>query len=188
MIIANDLKKGMVVVWEGKKCRVTEVDRHTGAGRAGTMDIVTLVDLGSGHPHTVRMNPADRLEEIPTARRKMQYLYKDEDFFHFMDAASFDQIPVPKEVLGRDGAILLENETYDVDFAGEEPLGVHFQGQMDLRVVSTPAGLHDKESSTLKEATLENGLVVMVPQFVEAGEVIRIDLQKRAYLERVRKK
>jgi len=188
MIIAGDLKRGMVVIWEGRRCRVTEVDRHTGGGRAGTLDVVTLVDLASGHPHTVRMNPADRLETVETARRKMQYSYKDEDFFYFMDTVSFEQIPVPKAALGRDGAVLLENETYDVDFAGDEPLGVHLQGQMDLKVVSTPTGLHDKESGTLKEATLENGLVVMVPQFIETGEVIRVDLQKRAYLERVRKK
>lgn len=188
MVIASDLKRGMVVVWEGKKCRVTEVDRHTGGGRAGTLDVVTLVDLASGHPHTVRMNPSDRLEEIPTARRKMQYLYKDGDFFHFMDAASFEQVPVPKEVLGKDAVLLMENEIYDVDFAGEDAFGVHFQGQAELKVVSTPAGLHEKESGTLKEATLENGLVVMVPQFIETGEVIRVDLQKRAYMERVRKK
>ncbi len=187
MVIVSELKKGMVVLYNGKKSKVLLVEKQMGGGRVGTMDFITLIDIESGHIHKIRFNPTDKLEEIPTSKKRMEYLYNDENYFYFMEEKTYEQIPLSKHLIGEDFVFLKENSVYDVDFAGEDPIGIKFPPYFELKVVSTPQGIKDSEGSTWKEAKLENGLVVMVPQFIEAGDYIKIDGEKRQYMERVKK-
>lgn len=187
MINASELKKGMVVIFNGKKSKVISVDKQMGGGRAGSMEFVTFLDIESGHIHNFRFNPTDKLEEISTMRKRMEYLYSDEEYFYFMDEESFEQIPISKNFIGEDSLFLKEGTVYDVEFAGEDPIGVKFAQYFELQVSSTPKGIKDTEGSTWKEATLENGLKVMVPQFIETGDYIKIDGEKKHYIERIKK-
>lgn len=187
MVQASELKKGMVVIYNGKKSKVLSVEKQMGGGKAGTMDFVTLMDIDSGHIHNIRLNPQEKLEEVITTRKRMEYLYEDEEFYYFMDEESYEQMPISKKLIGEDSVFLKENKAYDVEFAGEDPIGVRFSPYFELQVISTPKGLKDSEGSTWKEATLENGLKVMVPQFIEPGDYIKIDTEKKQYIERVKK-
>lgn len=187
MVMASELKKGMVVIFNGKKSKVLSVEKQMGGGRAGSMEFVTFMDVESGHIHNFRFNPTDKLEEVPTTKKKMEYLYSDEDYFYFMDEESYEQIPISKKLIGEDYVFLKEGTVYDVEFAGEDPIGVKFAPYFELQVTSTPKGIKDSEGSTWKEATLENGLKVMVPQFIDVGDFIKIDAEKKHYIERVKK-
>lgn len=187
MVNVSDLKKGMVVIFNGKKCKVLSSEKQMGGGRAGSMDFVSLMDIDSGHIHNIRLNPTEKIEEIVTTRKKMEYLYKDEDYFYFMDEENYEQIPISKNLIGTDEVFLKEGAIYDVEFAGEDTIGVKFPQYFELKVDSTPKGLKDTEGSTWKEAILENGLKVMVPQFIEAGDFIKIDAEKKHYIERIKK-
>lgn len=187
MVMASDLKKGMIVVFNGKKSKVLSSEKQMGGGKAGSMEFVTFMDVDTGHIHNFRFSPTDKLEEVPTTRKKMEYLYGDDDYFYFMDEISYEQVPISKKLIGDDFVFLKENKVYDVEFAGEDPIGLKIEPYLELQVVSTPKGLKDTEGSTWKEATLENGLKIMVPQFIEAGDFIRIDTEKKQYVERVKK-
>ena len=117
-------------------------------------------------------------------QRSMQYLYKD-DYFHFMNLRSYEQIALPPEVVGEAADWLKETMEVDVLMINGEPIGVEVPNFVELQVVTTDPGLRgDTASGGSKPATLETGAVVQVPLFINPGEVLRIDTRTGAYIER----
>jgi elongation factor P len=129
----------------------------------------------------------ERVPLVHLERKTMQYLYTSGDEYIVMDKATFEQLPLPRALLGDAVRFLTENMDVTVVFHEDTPIGVELPNAVDLRVIETAPGFRgDTVTGGSKPATLETGTVVQVPLFVTSGEVVRIDTRTGAYLERVR--
>jgi elongation factor P len=115
----------------------------------------------------------------------MQYLYQDGDDFYFMDTTSFEQTHITREVLGDSVSYMKPEMMIQVEFYGEEPVGIELPPQVDLKVLDTAPGIKGATASNqVKPATLETGLVVQVPPFVNPGDIVKINTETGEYLSR----
>jgi elongation factor P len=116
----------------------------------------------------------------------MNYLYSDNEAGYFMDPESFEQVSIPKEAIGTVEKFMTEGMKITVELLGEEPVTVQFPKVVELKIASTGPGIRGgHDVSTMKPATLENGLEILVPQFVEISDVVRVDTEKVKYVDRV---
>lgn len=185
MIDAGELKKGIAIELDGELFNVVDY-QHVKMGRGGAVVRLKLRNLRSGYT-TDRTFPAtERFRRVYLEHRKAQYLYRDDDHLYFMDTETFDQTPVNADSLGSDLSYLKENILVDLLKYGEETLGVELPVTVDLEVTYTEPGFKgDTATGGNKPATLETGLKVQVPLFIEIGDVVRIDTRTGGYLERV---
>jgi elongation factor P len=132
-----------------------------------------------------RFSSSDRVEKASLDTHEMEYLYSDPSGHHFMNQETYDQITLPDDVVGDAMKYLLPNTVISVDFYEANPVGVELPNTVTLRVTETQPGMKGATASaSYKPATLETGLVVNVPQFIEAGTRVKIDTREDTYLER----
>ena len=128
----------------------------------------------------------DDVERATLDEHEMQFLYRDGDFFHFMNTQTYEQIHLSQETLGDQALYLLPESTISVEFYDTEPVGIHLPLTVDLKVKETVPGIKGATAAAqVKPATMETGLVVTVPAFVNEGDVIRINTETGEYLSRV---
>jgi elongation factor P len=123
---------------------------------------------------------------VTVERETMEFLYQNGDSFYFMNSTTFEQLPITRQVLGMKASFLQPGVRLPVETIGERAIGVVFPESVDLRVTSTAQPMHQRETSALKKAVLENGMEVLMPLFIREGEVIRIEVATGKYLERVK--
>jgi elongation factor P len=184
MVATSDLRNGMVLRIEGTLYWLAEFEHYKpGKGAAVVRTKLKGVKTGSVIDRTFRSG--ERLEDVRLERRKMQYLYHDE-FYHFMDQKSYEQIDLDPATVGSAVNYLKENEVVDVLMAEGGALGVELPIFVELAVTQTDPGLRgDTASGGSKPAVLETGSTVQVPLFVEKGDVLKIDTRTNTYVERV---
>lgn len=183
---ANDIRKGMVILFEGAPCKVMEFRHHTpGNLRAMVQTRLRNLITGSSFEHRFRSN--DSLERASLEQHEMEYLYSDGDMHHFMNTESYEQTSMSEEDLGDAAQWLLPGLKIEVEFYNGSPIGVKLPDTMELTVEYTEPGLKGATvTNTNKPATLENGVTLQVPPFVETGEKIRVNPTESRYLERVK--
>jgi elongation factor P len=186
MIAAADLRDGMVIKIEGELYRVIEAEYHAGGGQFGGMMFAKARNLRTGHIKEWRFHPDEKLEDVILERQEMEYLYTDGEDFYFMNPETFEQISLPREAIGHRERFLQPNMRIPVELYEGAPVNVVFPEVVELKVVSAPPGLREHETSTYKTVILENGMEVLVPQFIKEGEIVRIEVETGRYLERVR--
>ncbi len=184
-ITIGEITKGMTLLYNGTLYEVLEFE-HVKRGRGSAFVRAKLRNLKTGQVLTETLRDSDNLEAAFLEVRPMQYLYQAGDTFVFMDKETFEERVIPAAVIEPIRGYLLE---------GMEVTGLYYQGELvkveppnfvDLRVVDTPPGVRgDTAQGGDKPATLETGLVVKVPLFVQVGDVIRVDTRTGAYVERV---
>ena len=185
MVLASEVKEGMALQLDGKLYKVLEVVRHAGSGQMHGFIELKLHDVRFGHFADRRFKHADRLESVDLSKRHMNFLYAANDSCYFMDPGTFEQVGVPTNALGNIQKFLKEGMTCTVELLGEEAVSVQFPKVVELRVASTGPGIRGGQDNTMKPATLENGVEILVPQFVESGDAVRIDTGKVKYVDRV---
>lgn len=185
MILASEVKEGMSISLDGKIWKVLEVIRHAGSGQMHGFIELKLKDVRFGHFGERRFKHADRLDDVDLTKRQMEYIYTDADGCWFMDPSSFDQVSIPKSAVGLAEKFLKEGMKITVELLGEEAITIQFPKVVELKVASTGPGIRGGQDTTMKPATLENGIEILVPQFVETGETVRIDTEKVKYIDRV---
>ena len=185
MILVTEVKEGMTLRLDDRLHRVLEVVRHSGSGQMHGFVELKLKDIRFGHFSDRRFKQADRVDEVALARRQMEYIYSDNDTCYFMDPQTFDQVGVPRSAVGKTESLLKEGSRITVELLGEEPVSVQFPKVVEFSVLSTGPGIRDGQDGTMKPATLENGIEILVPQFVEAGDHVRIDSEKLKYIDRM---
>jgi elongation factor P len=185
MILASEVKEGMALQIDNKLYRVLEIVRHAGAGQTHGFIEFKLKDVRFGHFADKHVKPTDKFEEVGIAKRQMDYLYTDPEACYFMDPLTYEQVGVPKSAVGHIEKFLAEGAKVAVEMIGEEAISIAFPKIVELKVSSTGPGIRDGQDNTMKPATLENGIEVLVPQFVETGDKIRVDTEKVKYVERV---
>ncbi|HEY3158959.1 MAG TPA: elongation factor P [Vicinamibacterales bacterium] len=183
-IQATRLKKGMLVKMDQDLFRVLEL-QHVTPGNLRGFVRVKLRNIRSGTLSDQKLRSEDSVERATLDEREMQYLYQDGDDYYFMDTSSYEQIHIHSEALGDSVNYLKPEMTIDVEFYGTEPVGIELPQTVDLKVVDTVPGIKGATASNqIKPATLETGLVVSVPPFINTGDMIRVNTETGEYLAR----
>jgi len=186
VISSNDFRPGVHVLLDGEVYVIVASEHSKVAMRHGLVRAkVRNTKTGATTERTFR--GGERVPLVHLERKTMQYLYTTGDEYIVMDKTTFEQLSLPRALLGDAVRFLTENMDVTVVFHDETPIGVELPTAVDLRVTETAPGFRgDTVSGGSKPATLETGAVVQVPLFVMAGEVVRIDTRTGTYLERVR--
>lgn len=187
MLPATDLRAGMVIREGGELYRVVAAEYHAGGGKMQGVVHAKLRNLRTANFTERRYRPDDRVEEVLVERRPMEFLYENGESCTFMDPETFEQVSVPNRSLGSFLKFLTPNQRLDVAFLDAEPVEVIYPPTVVLRVESTAEPIRGQQDSNVyKSATLENGLEVLVPQFIKPGDLVRVEVETGRYTERVR--
>jgi elongation factor P len=185
MVLATEVKDGMALRLDEKLYKVLEVVRHAGAGQMHGFIELKLKDVRFGHFANKHVKTSDRLETVDLAKRQMDYIYADQEACYFMDPDSFEQVGIPRSAVGHLEKFMKEGMKVTVQLLGGEAVSVQFAKVVELSIASAGPGVHGQGENTMKPATLENGLEILVPHFVQTGDVVRVDTDKVKYIDRV---
>jgi elongation factor P len=181
----NDLKNGLVLNLDGQLWTVVEF-QHVKPGKGGAFVRTKLKNVLSGKTVDKTFNAGVKVETANVDKRAMTYLYSDGDDYVFMDATTYDQIPVSAATVGDGVKYLLENQEATVALHEGTPLYVELPANVELVIEYTEPGLQgDRSTGGTKPARLETGAEIAVPLFLEAGEKIKVDTRDGSYLGRV---
>jgi elongation factor P len=185
LISTGDLKKGVIIEMDGQLFTIMDY-QHLKIGRGSAQVRMKLRNVRTGAVIDRTVQSGEKWPHIRLEHRKVNYSYEDPPNYVFMDQDTFDQIMLSKEQLGEAVHYLMDGMELEIVMHENEPIGVELPITVDLRIEQTDPGFRgDTASGGTKPATLETGLVVNVPLFVNTGEVIRIDTRTGTYLERV---
>lgn len=183
-ITSKDFKTGMTLQIDGVLWQVVEF-QHVKPGKGPAFVRTKLKNVESGGIVDRTLRPDEKLEQAIIERTDMQYLYNDGTDYVFMDNNTYDQVGVPAETVGQMSFYLKESDTASVSFHDGRALAVELPASVVLAVTETEPGMKgDRVSGALKPATLETGLVVQVPLFVEVGDNLKVDTRDGSYLSR----
>jgi len=181
---ATRLKKGMLIKMENDLFRILDL-QHVTPGNLRGFVRVKMRNIRNGTLNDNRFRSEDQVERAVLDEREMQYLYQDGDDFYFMDTSNYEQIHISSEALGDSVGYLKPEMTIQVEFYGSEPVGIELPQTVDLKVTDTVPGIKGATASNqIKPATLETGVVVNVPPFINNGDVIRVSTETGEYLSR----
>src|SRR3989338_1885425 len=187
MLSATQLRVGMIIK-EGKDLFQITYAHHKTPGNLRGFVQAKLRNIATGVQYERRFSSEDRLEKAILEYREMEYLYDHQEEFFFMDSQTHEQLSVMKDVIGDMNLFLTSNQKVQVAFYEEKPISIELPSSVILKVESTVPGLKTATvTGSTKPATLETGLVVQVPQFINQGDLVRVDTTEKAYLERKKK-
>ena len=178
------MKKGMLIKIGDDLMRVLEL-QHVTPGNLRGFVRVRFRNIRSGSLSDQKLRSEDTVERAVLDERQMQYLYKDGDSYHFMDTDTYEQMHMSAAARGNAIDYIMPEATIAVEFYGSEPVGIELPVTVDLKVVDTAPGIKGATASNqIKPATLETGLVVNVPPFINPGDVVRVSTETGEYLSR----
>jgi elongation factor P len=185
MIDVNELRKGVTFTLDGELYRVLQY-QHYKPGRGNAVIRTKLRNLRTGSTLDKNFTSGDRVQDIRLEHQTVQYLYSDGDFYYFMDTSTFEQFPLPNSLLEDVKPYLIENMELELSSYEGERLDVELPTTVDLRVIEAPPGFAgDTATGATKEVTLETGLKINVPLFIDEGDILRIDTRDGRYVTRV---
>ena len=186
MIAATQIKRGMTIKLNNELYRVFSF-QHITPGNWRGMVQTKLKSIKTGSIIEHRFRSEDRVEQAYLETHEMEFLYADGSDYHFMNTENFEQVHFPAGMLEDAIPYMTPNIRIQVEYYEGRPIGVELPGSVELKVVSTEPALRGATVSNVnKPATLETGLVIQVPPFVNEGELIRVDTSDGKYLERVK--
>jgi elongation factor P len=184
MLNINEIKSGKNIFWEGSPYVVMHAE-HSKTGRAGAVLRTKLKNLLNGSVLEKTFNGSDKVDEADMSKSKAQYLYPEKNGFVFMDMNTYDQFSLPKEVIGDSQFYLLEGTEVNVLNFNDTPVNIELPIKIALTVVEAPPGIKGDTAGTGgKVVTLETGLKLSVPLFINQGDKIIINTEKKEYVSR----
>ncbi len=181
MINVNDIKNGITFTLDGDIYQVLEFS-HVKPGKGAAFVKMKIRNLRTGSTTEKSFNSGTKLEKARLEKKPMQFLYSSGDSYNFMNMESYEQIELTKEQLGEEANYLKEGLNVDLSFYQGELLGVILPDKVELKVVHTePAVKGNTTNNATKDATLETGLVVRVPLFVDTDDVVIISTSTGKY-------
>ncbi|MBO8142644.1 MAG: elongation factor P [Firmicutes bacterium] len=184
MISVNDLRKGLTVQLDGEVFSVVDF-LHVKPGKGAAFVRTTLRNVRTGAVMERTFRAGEKIERAHVETREMQYLYSTGDEYVFMDTKTYDQVTLTREQLGNAPDFLKENMNILIQFFEGQAIGVELPTAVELQVVHTEPGFKgDTAQGATKPATLETGLVVQVPLFVNEGDTVKVDTRTGEYLSR----
>jgi elongation factor P len=183
-LLATRLKKGMIIKLDNELFRIHDL-MHVTPGNLRGFVRVKARNLRTQAMSEQKLRSEDVIERATLDEKEMQFLYSDGDGYHFMDTETYEQIHMSSDALGESVGFLKPEMTIRVEFYGSEPVGIELPQTVDLKVVETVPGIKGATATNqMKPATLETGMVVQVPPFIDEGDVIRVNTETGEYLAR----
>jgi elongation factor P len=184
-ITTNDLKNGITLQLDNGLFTVVEF-QHVKPGKGGAFVRTKLRNARTGAVIDRTFNAGIRIEQAIVEKRDMQYLYADGDGYVFMDSVSYDQMTVPRNSLGEAVRYLVPSMSAQISTHAAEVIGIELPAAVELTITETEPGMQgDRVSGARKGATVETGLVIQVPLFVNIGDKVRVDTRSGDYITRV---
>ncbi|MCV3319572.1 elongation factor P [Pediococcus pentosaceus] len=184
MVEAINLKAGMTFIKDGKLIKVVETNHHK-PGKGNTVMQMKLYYVRAGSTVQTTMRPTEKVEQAILDTKEAQYLYRQDDMAVFMDTETYEQYELPVSSIESELKYLLENTMVKISFYGNEVIGVDLPTTVELKVVETAPSIKGATvTGSGKPATMETGLVVNVPDFIQEGEVLVINTEKGTYTKR----
>jgi len=185
MISSSDLRKGITIELDGELYQVLDY-QHIKMGRGSAQVRLRLRDIRAGHTIEQTFQSSEKFIRALLYYRRMQYLYNDGDLYYFMDEENYEQMPLSTTQLGDAVNYLKEGMSLEVSSYKDELVGVELPITVELQVIDTGPGFKgDTATAGNKPATLETGITIQVPLFINTGDIIKVDTRTGSYLERV---
>ena len=185
-IPATQIRRGMVIVFEGEPCRIVEFRHHT-PGNLRAMVQAKLKNLRSGSNFEHRFRAADTIEKASLETHNLEFLYQGGDTYHFMNSENYDQLEMDDEMLGDSAQWMMPGMRIMAEYYDGKPIGIQLPNSIELTIVDTsPVMRSATKTASSKPAKLENGVTVNIPEFISAGEKIRVNPNTGDYLDRAK--
>ena len=185
-IPATQIRRGMVIVFEGEPCRVIEFRHHT-PGNLRAMVQAKLKNLRTGSSFEHRFRAADSIDPASMETHDLEFLYQGGDTYHFMNTENYDQLEMDEEALGDNAQWMQPGMKIQAEYYDGRPVGIKLPNSLVLEVVDTaPVMKTATKTASSKPAKLENGVTVNVPEFVSVGEKIRVNPTTGEYQDRAK--
>lgn len=180
----TDLKKNVLITLDGQPYKVIEYSQKV-MGRGGSIVNVRVKNLITGALIPKTFKGQEKIEPAEVTTKKVQYLYKDEDKFYFMDPSTFEQYELSNDLVGDSKDFMKDGDEMEIQFYNGSAINLTLPKNLWLEVIYTENAVKgDTSTSVMKDATLETGVVVKVPAFIKTGDVISVDTETYAYRER----
>ena len=184
-INAGEIRVGMLLEYKNDLWQVLKT-QHVKPGKGGAFAQVEMKSLNKNTKLNERFRSSETVEKASLEETTFNYLYSDEANYFFMDPKTFEQIEIKKETVGDKGKLLTENLQVSVSFYNEKPISIELPNQVQCKIETTDAALKGQTvSSSYKPATLNNGLNIQVPPFIEAGDEIVVDTRNLEYIKKI---
>ena len=185
MISASDVKKGIVLKTDNTLYTVVNFQRVQ-PGKGGAFVKMKLKNLTTGFNIEKTYRVEEKLEDVRIENRKAQFLYKADNLYTFMDTENYEQYTLSESDIGDTKLYLKEQMQIEIEFYENKPIAVFTPIFVELAVTKTEPGMKgDTVSSTMKPATLQSGATILVPLFINIGDVIKVDTRDNSYVERL---
>ena len=180
----TDLKKNVLITLDGQPYKVIEYSQKV-MGRGGSIVNVRVKNLITGALIPKTFKGQEKIEPAEVTTKKVQYLYKDDDKFYFMDPTTFEQYELSNDLVGDSKDFMKDGDEMEIQFYNGSAINLTLPKNLWLEVTYTENAVKgDTSTSVMKDATLETGVVVRVPAFIKTGDVISVDTETYAYRER----
>ena len=185
-ILGNEIKPGMIIKHKNDLWSVLKT-QHVKPGKGGAFNQVELKSIKKETKLNERFRSSDNVERAVLDEKKFNFLYEDENNCHFMDQSNFEQIAINKSLLGEKSKLLKGNMEVNVQFYEDQALSVELPSSIELTIASTDAAIKGQTaSSSYKPATLENGINITVPPFINSGDKIVLDTRTLEYIKKIK--
>jgi elongation factor P len=184
-INAGEIRVGMLLEYKNDLWQVLKT-QHVKPGKGGAFAQVEMKNVGKNTKLNERFRSSETVEKASLEETNFNYLYADENNYFFMDPKTFEQTEIKKEIIGDKGKLLTENLEVSISFYNENPISIDLPNQVTCKIETTDVALKGQTvSSSYKPATLENGLNIQVPPFIESGDEIIVDTRTLEYIKKV---
>lgn len=185
MISSNEFKRGQTIIYKDNLWQIVEFE-HVNPGRGQAFVRSRLRNLRTGARQEVTFRASERVETAHIKKNKMQYLYEDDGMHIFMDVSTYEQVGVPTAQIEDELKFLKDNMEVDLITYEGEVIGLELPPKVELEVIATEPGIRgDTQSGGSKPATLETGAVIIVPLFVNVGDLLEINTEDGTYSSRI---
>ena len=184
-INASEIRVGMLLEYKDDLWQVLKT-QHVKPGKGGAFAQVEMKSVNKNTKLNERFRSSETVEKASLEEINFNYSYEDENNFFFMDPKSFEQIQIKKDIVGQKGKLLTENLEVTISFYNDKPITIDLPNQVKCKVDTTDVALKGQTvSSSYKPATLDNGLSIQVPPFIEAGDEIIVDTRNLEYVKKI---
>ncbi len=184
-INATEIRVGMKLEYKNDLWEVLKT-QHVKPGKGGAFAQIEMKSLNKNTKLNERFRSSEAVEKATLEETKFNFLYKDDTNYYFMNPKTFDQINIKKNIVGKKGKMLTENLEVSINFYNENPLSVDLPNQITSKVETTDAALKGQTvSSSYKPATLDNGINIQVPPFIQSGDEIIVDTRTIEYVKKI---
>ena len=184
-ISSNEIRVGMLIEHKDDLWQVLKT-QHVKPGKGGAFAQVEMKSVSKNTKLNERFRSSDYVEKASLDEIKFNFLYEDETDYYFINQKSFEQINIKKNIVGEKGKMLTENLQVSINFYNDRPLTVELPNQVTCKILTTDVSLKGQTvSSSYKPATLDNGINIQVPPFIESGDIIIVDTRNVEYIKKI---